>query len=274
MTPGSFDYHAPRSVPDAIGLLGELGDEAKLLAGGHSLLPMMKLRFAQPGHLIDLGRIAELRGIREEAGTIRIGAMTTENDCWSKLLADKCRCWSRAPRRSPTRRCATGARSAATSRTATRATTIPALMLALDASFVLAGPTGERVVTADGFFVGLYDTLLEPRRDPDADPHPGPRGRAPAGVRQAQAQDRRLRHRRGGGDAAHEGRHRGPGCRIALTNVGPTRAEGARRRGLRCSARRSTTRACRGGAPGDEHLRPGAPTSAATPNTRPRWPAR
>ena len=64
MIPPAFDYHAPRSVPDAIALLGRFGGEAKLLAGGHSLLPMMKLRFAQPAHLIDLNRIDALRGIR------------------------------------------------------------------------------------------------------------------------------------------------------------------------------------------------------------------
>jgi carbon-monoxide dehydrogenase medium subunit len=91
MIPRPFDYHAPRTLPEAIGLLAQYGDEAKLLAGGHSLLPMMKLRFAQPGHLIDLGKIAELKGIREVAGTLRIGAMTTENELiWSKLVQDKC----------------------------------------------------------------------------------------------------------------------------------------------------------------------------------------
>ena len=91
MIPGEFEYHAPKSIPDALGLLVQFGDEAKLLAGGHSLLPMMKLRFAQPAHLIDLGKIAELKGIREDGGTIRIGAMTTENELiWSKVFQDKC----------------------------------------------------------------------------------------------------------------------------------------------------------------------------------------
>ena len=79
MIPPAFDYHAPRSVAEAIGLLGSLGDEAKLLAGGHSLLPMMKLRFAQPAHLIDLNRIDELRGICEDGATVVIGAMTVEH---------------------------------------------------------------------------------------------------------------------------------------------------------------------------------------------------
>src|SRR3954469_10466976 len=89
--PHSFEYHAPTSLPDAIALMGRYGEEAKFLAGGHSLLPMMKLRFAQPGHLIDLGRIAELKGIREQGGILRIGAMTTENELiWSKLVQDRC----------------------------------------------------------------------------------------------------------------------------------------------------------------------------------------
>ena len=72
MIPAGFDYHAPRSVADAIKLLGSLGPDAKLLAGGHSLLPMMKMRFAQPAHLIDLGRIPELKGIRESGGVITV----------------------------------------------------------------------------------------------------------------------------------------------------------------------------------------------------------
>src|ERR1039457_5264808 len=77
MIPRQFEYHAPKTLPDALGLLKQFGDEAKLLAGGHSLLPMMKLRFAQPEHLIDLGKIADLKGIRQDGNTLLIGAMTT-----------------------------------------------------------------------------------------------------------------------------------------------------------------------------------------------------
>ena len=80
MIPPAFDYHAPRTIAEAISLLSSLGDDAKLLAGGHSLLPMMKLRFAQPGTLIDINRIPELRGSSESGGVIRIGAMTSENE--------------------------------------------------------------------------------------------------------------------------------------------------------------------------------------------------
>jgi carbon-monoxide dehydrogenase medium subunit len=91
MIPREFDYHAPTTLPEALGLLDRYGDDAKLLAGGHSLLPMMKMRFATPEHLVDLGRIGELKGIREDGGVLRIGAMTTENELiWSRLVQDKC----------------------------------------------------------------------------------------------------------------------------------------------------------------------------------------
>ena len=163
MIPAGFDYHAPRSVADAIKLLGDLGPEAKLLAGGHSLLPMMKLRFATPSALIDLGRIAELRGIEQSGNEIRIGAMTTENDILrSKLLNEKVPLLVE------------GAGWIADPQVRYKGTIggdishgdpgndHPALMLALDASFVLRGPNGERVVEADGYFLGLYATQLEP----------------------------------------------------------------------------------------------------------------
>jgi carbon-monoxide dehydrogenase medium subunit len=163
MIPREFEYHAPRSIPDALGLLKQLGDEAKLLAGGHSLLPMMKMRFAQPGHLIDLGKIPELKGIREEGGTIRIGAMTTENELiWSKLLQERCPLLVE------------GARLISDPQVRYKGTIggdishgdpgndHPAIMLALGASFVLRSTAGERVVPADGFFVGTYETMLKP----------------------------------------------------------------------------------------------------------------
>src|SRR2546422_3805529 len=90
MYPAAFEYHSPTSVRDALGLLGRLGDDAKLLAGGHSLIPMMKLRLAQPKHLIDLRKVPGLAGIREDGGSIALGAMTTH---WqvesSKLLQAK-----------------------------------------------------------------------------------------------------------------------------------------------------------------------------------------
>lgn len=163
MIPQPFEYHAPPTLPEALALLGEYGDTAKLLAGGHSLLPMMKLRFAQPEHLIDLHGIAELRGIREENGMLWIGAMTTENQLiWSDLLQQRCPLLVE------------GARQIADPQVRYRGTLggdlshgdpgndHPALMIALDASFVLRGAGGEREVAAADFFVGTYMTLLEP----------------------------------------------------------------------------------------------------------------
>ena len=163
MIPASFDYHAPRSLGEAVALLSSLGSDAKLLAGGHSLLPMMKLRFAQPAHLIDLNRIADLRGIREESGALVIGAMTTE----AELIASPAV-------RSKVPLLAEGASSIADPQVRYRGTLggdishgdpgndQPALMLALDAAFVLAGPKGQRTVKADGFFLGVYSTQLAP----------------------------------------------------------------------------------------------------------------
>ena len=90
MIPGSFNYHRPKSVQEAVGLLAKLGDDGRLLAGGHSLIPTMKLRLAAPGNLIDLGGIADLKGIRADGNDIVIGAMTTQHDLIaSELLAGK-----------------------------------------------------------------------------------------------------------------------------------------------------------------------------------------
>jgi len=161
LIPPSFDYHAPRSLGEALSLLGSLGSDAKLLAGGHSLLPMMKLRFAQPAHLIDLNRIAELRGIREEGAELVVGAMTTEAELIGSALV-----------RSKVPLLAEGAGSIADPQVRYRGTIggdishgdpgndHPALMLALDAAFVLAGPKGQRTVKADGYFLGIYETQL------------------------------------------------------------------------------------------------------------------
>jgi aerobic carbon-monoxide dehydrogenase medium subunit len=161
--PPSFEYHAPRSIGEALSLLSRLGGDAKLLAGGHSLLPMMKLRFAQPEHLIDLGRIADLRGIREEGANLLIGAMTTEAELLGSPLV-----------RNKVPLLAEGAASIADPQVRYKGTIggdishgdpgndHPALMIALDATFVLTGPKGQRTVKADGYFLGLYSTQLAP----------------------------------------------------------------------------------------------------------------
>ncbi len=162
MIPPAFDYHAPTSVGEAISLLGSLGSDAKLLAGGHSLLPMMKLRFAQPAHLIDLNRIPELRGICEDGGTICIGAMTVENELIASSVLQ-----ARAPL------LVEAAKLIADPQVRNRGTIggdiahgdpandHPALALALDATLTLQGPGGRRQVKADDFFLGTYMTALQ-----------------------------------------------------------------------------------------------------------------
>src|SRR5215468_6869613 len=90
MIPGSFAYHRPKSLAEAVGLLADLGEDARPLAGGHSLIPMMKLRLAAPEHLVDLRAIGDLRGIRAEGGDVVIGAMTTQHELIAaELLAAK-----------------------------------------------------------------------------------------------------------------------------------------------------------------------------------------
>ena len=162
MIPSGFEYHTPTSVDDAIQLLTQYSDEAKILAGGHSLLPMMKLRFAEPAHLIDINGIKELKGITETGDAIRIGAMTTENELIdSALLNEKCPLIPAA------------AKLIADPQVRNRGTIggdiahgdpgndHPAVMLALDASFVLKGSNGERTVSANDFFLGTFWTALE-----------------------------------------------------------------------------------------------------------------
>ena len=162
MIPPRFEYHAPRSVGEAVALLGQLGSDAKLLAGGHSLLPMMKLRFAQPEHLIDINRIPELRGIKEVGNTVVIGAMTSENELINSPIVQ-----AKVPL------LADAAKMIADPQVRNRGTIggdiahgdpgndHPALAIAAEASFVLEGPKGRRTVAADGFFLGTYMTLLD-----------------------------------------------------------------------------------------------------------------
>jgi len=163
MYPASFDYHTPGSVQEAISLLGKLRDDAKLLAGGHSLIPMMKLRLAQPKHLIDLRKIPGLAGIREEGGTVAIGAMATH---WqvesSKLLQAKIPVVSEAAGMigdPQVRNLGTIGGSLAH---ADPAADMPAVMIALGAELVVEGARGRRTVKVDDFFKGLMTTAVGP----------------------------------------------------------------------------------------------------------------
>ena len=163
MIPAQFDYARAGSVDEAISLLGEHGEDAKLLAGGHSLLPLMKLRLARPSVVIDIDRLADLEFVREDGDTLEIGALTRIADIAA----------------SPTVRSANGLLAHAAGQVGDpqvrhRATIggsvahgdpasdLPTVLLTLDAEFVARGPGGERTLPASSFFTSLFETALGP----------------------------------------------------------------------------------------------------------------
>jgi aerobic carbon-monoxide dehydrogenase medium subunit len=163
MIPGPFSYHRPATVADAIKLLSSLGDDARPLAGGHSLVPMMKLRLATPEHLIDLHGIDGLKGIRRDGANIVIGAMTTQHELLASaeigqslpilqetalLIADP----------QVRYRGTLGGNVA----NGDPGNDMPALMITLGASYRLEGPSGGRDIAAAEFYQGAYFTALEP----------------------------------------------------------------------------------------------------------------
>jgi len=162
MIPAVFEYLRPHTIAEAIGFLQRYGDDAKILSGGQSLIPMMKFRLARPAYLIDINRISGLSYIREEGGYLRIGGLTREADLETSslikskypILADT----SRVIADPQIRNMATVAGNLAHG---DPANDHPATMLALGAEIVAIGPKGERVLPVDGFFVTLFTTQLE-----------------------------------------------------------------------------------------------------------------
>ena len=163
MIPAQFDYAAPDSIAEAVTLLGQRSDEAKLLAGGHSLIPAMKLRLAQPQLLIDLGRIKDLAYIREEGGNILIGAMTTHyqlesSETLKKICPLLTECAASIGDVQVLNKGTIGGSLAH----ADPAADWPAAVIALRAEIVAVVAGGERVIKADDFFVDLLTTALQP----------------------------------------------------------------------------------------------------------------
>jgi len=159
--PGAFDYHSPSTVEDAVALLSRFGDDAKILAGGHSLIPAMRFRLAAPEILIDINRLKGLEYIREEGGHLAIGALTREVALEESALVRE-----RYPLLADTaeviadplvRNLATIGGNLAH---ADPANDHPATMLAYGASIVARGPEGERVIAIDDFFTGLFENSL------------------------------------------------------------------------------------------------------------------
>ena len=161
MYPAQFEYHKAGTVKEAVDLLAKYKDEAKLLAGGHSLLPAMKLRLAQPKHLIDIGKVSGLAGVKEEGGTLVIGAMTTHYAIESSaVLKSKCPLLPEVAGHigdPMVRNMGTLGGSLAH---ADPAADWPAAVIALGAELVAEGPKGKRTIKADDFFKGLLTTAL------------------------------------------------------------------------------------------------------------------
>jgi carbon-monoxide dehydrogenase medium subunit len=163
MIPAPFDYHSPKTLSEAVALLGRLGEGAKVLSGGQSLLPLLKLRLGSAGHLVDIGRIPGLEYVKEEGGYLRIGGRTRESALEHSDLVRK-----RYPILAETaaviadplvRNMATVGGNLAHG---DPANDHPATMLALGAEVVATGPRGERTIPIAKFFTGLFETALAP----------------------------------------------------------------------------------------------------------------
>ena len=161
MIPAAFDYVRAGSAEEAISLIGEHGDEAKFLAGGHSLLPLMKLRLAAPSVLVDLGRIADLSYIRDAGDHIAIGALTRHHDVQhSTLLATANPLLAHAAGHVGDPQVRHRGTIGGSIAHADPASDLPAVAVALGADLVAQGPNGTRVIPARDFFLGFLESAL------------------------------------------------------------------------------------------------------------------
>src|SRR5437868_24478 len=162
MVPAQFDYHQPATLDEALALLQQHADDAKILAGGHSLIPAMKLRLAQPAVLIDIGRIRDLAYIREAGDAIHIGAMTTHFQIEaSDRLRDICPILPEAATQIGDAQVRNRGTLGGSLAHADPAADWPAVMIALKAEIVAISGGGERVIAADDFFVDMMMTALD-----------------------------------------------------------------------------------------------------------------
>lgn len=163
MIPGPFVYHRPSSLDEAVAVLASNGDEARPLAGGHSLIPMMKLRMAAPEHLVDLSGISGLKGIREDGGAIVIGAMTTQAEMvGSATLTAKLPIIRETALQIADPQVRYKGTLGGNVANGDPGNDMPALMMTLGARYRLEGPDGVREVEATDFYQGAYFTALEP----------------------------------------------------------------------------------------------------------------
>jgi carbon-monoxide dehydrogenase medium subunit len=159
--PGAFHYHRPRTTEEAVALLAAHGDDARPLAGGHSLIPMMKLRMAAPDHLVDLAAVEGLRGIREDGDAVVIGATTTQAELIaSDLVAAKLPILREAAQQIADPQIRTRGTIGGNVANGDPGNDLPAVMQCLGATYLLAGPGGERRVGARDFYQAAYFTAL------------------------------------------------------------------------------------------------------------------
>ncbi len=162
MIPAAFDYHVANSVDEAIALMQQYGDDAKFLAGGHSLLPTMKLRLAQPAHLIDLGRIQGLSYVREDGDAIAVGAMTTYTTLErSSVIQQYFPMLTEGIAQIADQQVRNRGTIGGSVAHSDPAADMPGMVLALKADILVQGPGGVRTIRADDFFQDLFQTALE-----------------------------------------------------------------------------------------------------------------
>jgi carbon-monoxide dehydrogenase medium subunit len=162
MIPAAFEYARPSSVDEALQAIAAGGEDVKILAGGQSLIPVMRLRLAAPSTVVDLTRVRELRGVRDDGDAIVIGAMTTHSDVLSDpLIKEHAPLIAEATETVADRQVRHRGTFGGALAHADPAGDLPAVALALDAEFVIAGPNGRRTVPARDFFVDYLTTALE-----------------------------------------------------------------------------------------------------------------
>ncbi|TME55605.1 MAG: xanthine dehydrogenase family protein subunit M [Chloroflexi bacterium] len=163
MLPAPFEYHAPKTMDEALGLLDELGDDAKVLAGGQSLIPLLKLRFASPGHLVDINRIKDLDFLEERDGTLRIGPLFRHKAAeHSGLLASRYQVMADAAPQIADPIIRNRGTIAGSVAHADPSGDWGTVLLAMDADLVLRSKRGSRTVKARDFFSGPFSTALQP----------------------------------------------------------------------------------------------------------------
>jgi len=228
MIPAPFDYHRPSSLDEAIGLLTKHGEQAKVLSGGMSLLPTLKLRLGFFAHLVDINRIAGLDGIKEEGGALRIGAMTRQSALErSELIRKKYPILGDAVPLIADPLVRNRGTVGGNVANGDPANDQPAIMIALGATLVARGPKGERTIAANKFYTGLYETALARDEILTEIRIPVPPAKSGGAYQKLKRKTGDFAVAAVAVQMALDARGAVASCGIALTNAGPTPLEAA-----------------------------------------------